>query len=394
MNNISFEALLDKYLSGSITEEEREHLSRMLEEEQHRQRLEAIMDKELQEHTYETEEDSKLLGEIQENIQQKIRGERKTAKVVRFNWNRLAVAAVFILLVGLGVYWLWDTSTKQEREVAIQEHPEGIKDIAPGSNKAILRLADGTEILLDSAHDGTLAQQGAVKIIKLTNGQLAYNTQKGRSEEVLYNTITTPKGGQYHLVLADGTKVWLNAASSLHFPAAFTGKERAVELKGEGYFEVAKNAAMPFHVHVNDMDVQVLGTHFNVNAYTDESTIRTTLLEGSVQVSKGEQTRLLKPGQQAAASQKGQIGVEDDVDVEEVMAWKNGLFQFQSADLEAIMRQAARWYDIEIEYKEKITERFSGQISRNVNLSQLLKILELTGKVHFEIEGRKIIVKS
>jgi ferric-dicitrate binding protein FerR (iron transport regulator) len=195
-------------------------------------------------------------------------------------------------------------------------------------------------------------------------------------------------------VLADGTKVWLNAASSLRFPAAFAGKERIVELNGEGYFEVAKNASMPFHVRVHDMDVQVLGTHFNINAYTDETAMRTTLLEGSVQVSQGEQTQLLTPGQQAAASQNGQIQLADGVDVEEVMAWKNGMFQFQGADLETILRQAARWYDIDVEYKQRISDRFSGQISKNVNLSQLLKILELTGKVHFEIEGRKIIVKS
>jgi hypothetical protein len=294
--------------------------------------------------------------------------------------------------VGLGTYLLLNSDTKQQREVAIQKQPT--KDIAPGSNKAILRLADGTEILLDSAHDGTLAQQGVVKIIKLNNGQLAYNPQKGKSEEILYNTITTPKGGQYQLVLADGTKVWLNAASSLRFPAAFAGKERIVELNGEGYFEVAKNASMPFHVRVHDMDVQVLGTHFNINAYTDETAMRTTLLEGSVQVSQGEQTQLLTPGQQAAASQNGQIQLADGVDVEEVMAWKNGMFQFQGADLETILRQAARWYDIDVEYKQRISDRFSGQISKNVNLSQLLKILELTGKVHFEIEGRKIIVKS
>lgn len=392
MNNTSVEALLEKYLSGSISEDERVLLSQMLDEDRHRAQLETIIDKELLEHSFEAEENIVLLDQIQENILQSIRKEGKKAKVVHLNWRRMAVAAVFILLVGAGVFWLLQ-SQKKEQEIAIQVKPNVQKDVAPGSTKAILKLADGTEIILDSANEGTLAQQGGVKIIKLNNGQLSYNPQDRKSNEVLYNTITTPKGGQYQLVLADGTKVWLNAGSSLHFPAAFAGQERIVELKGEGYFEVAKNAVMPFHVRVNEMDIQVLGTHFNVNAYTDEGLMRTTLLEGSVKVSKGTQARLLKPGQQAAVNQDEQIFVQNDVNLDEVIAWKNGLFQFQSADLETILRQASRWYDIEVEYRDKITERFSGQISRNVNISQLLKILEFTGKVHFEIEGKKIIVK-
>lgn len=393
MNNTSVEALLEKYLSGSISEEERVLLSQMLEEDRHQAQLETIIDKELLEHSFEAEENLVLLDQIQNNIQQSIRKEGKKAKVVPLNWRSMAVAAVFILLVGAGVFWLLQ-SQKKEQEIAIQVKPNVQKDVAPGSTKAILKLADGTEIILDSANEGTLAQQGGVKIIKLNNGQLSYNSQNGKPGEVLYNTVTTPKGGQYQLVLADGTKVWLNAGSSLHFPAAFAGKERVVEIMGEGYFEVAKNAAMPFHVRVNEMDIQVLGTHFNVNAYADEGLTRTTLLEGSVKVSKGAQARLLKPGQQAAVNQDEQILVQNDVNLDEVIAWKNGLFQFQSADLETILRQASRWYDIEVEYRDKITERFSGQISRDVNISQLLKILEFTGKVHFEIEGKKIIVKS
>lgn len=393
MNNTSVEALLEKYLSGSISEEERVLLSKMLKEDRHLAQLERIIDNELLDHSFEVEEDSLLLGQIQENIQQSIRESGKKAKVVQLNWRRMAVAAVFILLVGAGVLWLLQ-SQKKEQEIAIQAKPDVLKDVAPGSNKAILKLADGTEIILDSANKGTLAQQGTVKVIKLDNGQLSYKPQYGKPDEVFYNTITTPKGGQYQLVLADGTKIWLNAASSLHFPAAFAGKERVVELKGEGYFEVAKNAAMPFHVRVHQMDIQVLGTHFNVNAYTDENLMRTTLLEGSVKISKGAQARLLKPGQQAAVDQGEQILVRNDVNLDEVIAWKNGLFQFQSADLETILRQASRWYDIEVEYRDKISELFSGQISRNVNISQLLKILEFTGKVHFEIEGKKVIVKS
>jgi transmembrane sensor len=394
MSNIPFQALLDKYLSGSISEEERVLLSRMLDEKQHQETLEATIDKELLEHTFEAGQDNAVLNQILENIQNNIGEERKTAKVLLLNWRRMAVAAVFLLLMGSGAYLFWNSRKTEEPAVVKQMRPKPNQDISPGSNKAVLMLADGTQILLDSAHNGTLAQQSAVAIVKLNNGQLAYNAQKGKPADILYNTITTPKGGQYQLVLTDGTKVWLNAASSLHFPAAFTGRERVVELKGEGYFEVAKNAAMPFHVRVNDMDIQVLGTHFNINAYTDEDAMRTTLLEGRVNVSKGTQARILTAGQQAAAHQNGKIEVAENVNVDEVMAWKNGMFQFKSADLGTIMRQAARWYDIDVEYRGGISDRFSGQISRNVNISQLLKILEFTGKVHFEIEGRKVIVKS
>ena len=264
--------------------------------------------------------------------------------------------------------------------------------IVPGGNKAVLKLSDGTEILLDSAGQGTLAQQGSAKVIKLNDGQLSYQS-KGTVRETLYNTITTPKGGQYQLVLADGSKVWLNASSSLRFPVVFSGEQRLVELTGEGYFEITKNERMPFHVQANGVDVKVIGTHFNVNAYTDESATRTTLLEGMVSVAQNNQTRTLRPGQQAAVNNAGMV-VLNDVDIEEVVAWKNGMFQFKSADIGTILRQAERWYDVHFVYEGEISkEPFSGQISRNVNADQLLKILEIAGKVKFEATGRTIVVK-
>ena len=392
--NQPFQTLLDKYLSGAISEEERLQLNKLLEQEQFRRQLEAIMDKELSEHSFESEEDVHLLTQIQQNIDEKIKERDPTSsRLVRINWRRIAAAAVLILLTGAAAYWFWNTK-KPNEAIAVTKDQNKTNDVAPGGNKAVLELADGSKIILDSANNGTLAKQSSVSIIKLDNGQLAYNSQKGKPSEILYNTISTPKGGQYQLVLSDGTKVWLNAASSLRFPAAFVGKERNVELKGEGYFEVAKNAAMPFRVRVNDMEVQVLGTHFNINAYADEADTRTTLLEGSIRFLKESEAHLVKPGQQVVAPHQKPIVINDDVDLDEVMAWKNGMFQFESADLKTILRQAARWYDIDIAYEDEIKDRFSGQISRNVNLSQLLKILELTGRVHFEIEGKRIIVKS
>jgi ferric-dicitrate binding protein FerR (iron transport regulator) len=193
-------------------------------------------------------------------------------------------------------------------------------------------------------------------------------------------------------MLSDGSKVWLNAASSLRFPASFAGKERKVELLGEAYFEVAKNAAMPFKVKVNGMEVEVLGTHFNINSYENESTVRTTLLEGSVKINNNNSSSLLKPGQQAQVNKAGEIKIINNVDVEEAIAWKEGKFQFDRADIHDIMRQLARWYDVDVEYKGSVSSHFGGTISRDVNLSQVLNMLHLTGEVKFQIEDRKVIV--
>ncbi len=393
MNKLSVESLLTKYLTGSITEEEKWLLNEMLQEPEHCKQLETIIDNELHEYAFEGEADDSIFRLIQDTIKKRINSERRAAKTIWLSVRRIAVAAVFILLLGAGTYWLFQVNKRNDR-LAEQKNVPLTNDVPPGDNRAILKLADGTQIILDSAEDGTLAKQGSVKIIKLNNGQLSYNSSTEKPKEVLYNTITVPKGGQYQLKLADGTRVWINAASSLRFPAFFNSGVRNVELTGEAYFEVAKNASMPFHVTVKALDIQVLGTHFNVNAYENEVAISTTLIEGSVKVSKAGQSRQLEPGQQAAAKGNDQIQVLNNVDLEEVLAWKNGLFQFNSADVEIILRQAGRWYNVEFEYSDNIKERFTGQIPRNVNLSQLLKILESTGKVQFNIQGRKVIVKS
>jgi ferric-dicitrate binding protein FerR (iron transport regulator) len=252
-------------------------------------------------------------------------------------------------------------------------------------------LADGSTIILDNVQNGTLAQQGNTKVIK-EDGKLAYNLTSTGINEVLYNTISTPRGGQYQVDLPDGSRVWLNAASSLHFPTAFVGKERRVEITGEAYFEVAKNKAQPFIVSVNGAEVQVLGTHFNVMAYNDENAIKTTLLEGSVKFVNGSTSSLLKPGQQSQLSENGQVKVVSNVDVDAVTAWKNGNFDFQGEDIETVMRQLSRWYNVDVVYRNKPDELFYAEIPRNTKLSDVLKALELTGKLRFGIEGKKIIV--
>jgi transmembrane sensor len=272
-------------------------------------------------------------------------------------------------------------------------------DRLPGGNVAMLTLSDGSIIALDSARTGPLTQQGNTKVAKLSNGQLAYqeaSSDKLRAtSELLYNTLTTPRGGQYRLILPDGTGVWLNAASSITYPTAFNGDERVVRITGEVYFEVRKDPMHPFKVTFNPSadsgSVEVLGTHFNINAYSDEATVKTTLLEGSVRVVSKTAT-LLKPGQQVQLDNSGHATLLPDVDLDEVIAWKNGRFHFEDADIRTVMRQIARWYDVEVVFEGKIaTEKFVGDIPRNSRLSEVFKILELSN-VHFKVEDKRVTV--
>ncbi|MCF0054865.1 FecR family protein [Dyadobacter sp. CY356] len=305
-------------------------------------------------------------------------------------WAKIAVAAV--LIMAIGVYW-WSGS-KGTIKMAVKENPSAlVADLPPGGNRAILTLGDGSNIILDSAGNGNLASEGNTDITKSGRGELIYKSNNKDAGTVVYNTVSTPKGGQYHIVLPDGSKVWLNAASSLKFPTAFIGKERRVEITGEVYFEVAHNTGMPFIVKVNDTEIAVLGTHFNVMAYADEKVMKTTLLEGSVKVSKAGKSAMLTPGQQARITSSAEnIRVLDDVDMDKEMAWKSGYFQFDDDNLESIMRQVSRWYDVDIRYEGNLSrEHFTGRLPRNANVSKVLKILSLSG-VKFRIEEKSIIV--
>ncbi|HQV55628.1 MAG TPA: FecR domain-containing protein [Chitinophagaceae bacterium] len=320
---------------------------------------------------------------------------KKPATIVPIKTNRRwwYAAAAVLLLGGFLTYRL--AFQQPDKTPIVKTTPEK-NDVAPGGNKAILTLADGSTIILDNAANGNLAEQGNTKVIKLDDGQLAYNAG-GIGSEVVYNTISTPRGGQYQLTLADGTKVWLNAASTLRFPATFSGTERKVELTGEGYFEVAKNAAMPFKIDVAGKgEVEVLGTHFNINSYNNEPAINTTLIEGSVKVTGLTlgKTVVLMPGQQTQLSGTGDISINRNPDIESVLAWKNEKFVFQNTDLKSIMRQLERWYDISVSYEGNgYTDEYVGIISRNVNISQILKMLEKTSEARFQINGKNIIVK-
>lgn len=307
-------------------------------------------------------------------------------------WLKLGVAAAMMVFVGFGAYVL----LRQDKNVIAKKNIAKAKqahDVLPGGNKAILTLANGKTITLDSAKNGLLVNEGSARIHKTRDGQLVYETDKnGDNSAAPMNTVSTPRGGQYQLVLDDGSKVWLNSASSLSFPAVFKGKTREVEITGEAYFEVAKNAKMPFRVKVNNTVVEVLGTHFNIMAYNDEAVMKTTLLEGSVKISNSQNFSMLKPGQQAQLNQNGPIKVIDNPDADDAIAWKEGIFQFRDAGIETIMRQAARWYDVQVSFAGKMPiKEFTGRISRNVKASELMGMLKYMG-INYKIEDKHITV--
>lgn len=301
-------------------------------------------------------------------------------------------AAAIIILLGAGAY-LW-LNLSEKREVATTT-PIIKKDIEPGGDKAILTLADGSEIVLDSAANGSIAEQGGMQIVKQANGEIVYNLKSLQGSQAVMNTIRTPKGGKYQLIMPDGTKVWLNAASSITFPVTFVGKDRSVKITGEVYFEVAKDKVRPFLVNNGNTDIQVLGTNFNVNAYEDEEDTKITLLQGSIRVSQDQSQKsiILVPGQQAQVFGK-ELRSVDNADLGKVMAWKNGLFNFEDAQLEDVMRQISRWYDIEVKYEKGVPDiQLWGKMSRTTSLSGMLKNLKDVGvRYRMNEERRELII--
>jgi transmembrane sensor len=306
-------------------------------------------------------------------------------------WTTFArVAAMILVVLSIGIYFY--KSTTSIRETTPEQSSVSI---VPGGNKATLTLSGGRRISLDDANIGKLASQGGVNILKTYDGQLVYDLSGNeRGSAVAMNTIETPRGGQYQVILPDGTKVWLNAESKLVFPSVFKGSERKVELSGEAYFEVARFTRLPFLVSSAGQVVEVLGTHFNISSYGDEPQVKTTLLEGSVRVSdkKSGQSFMLSPGQQTSLSRVGIMKLSQ-VNAEDAIAWKEGNFLFDNQSIEEVMRKISRWYDVDIEYRGKQTkETFVGQAPKFDKISDVLAVLELTGLAHFKIEGRRVIV--
>jgi len=304
-------------------------------------------------------------------------------------WVRYAAAVV--ILAGLGLFYLLQPKTASNAQQVAEQNV--VNDVAPGKNGAILTLMDGSTVVLDSLGNGWLTTQSGTKV-QLVNGQLVYEAGAAPPVAVGYNTMTTPKGRQFQLVLPDGSKVWLNAASSIRYPIVFNRAERRVEITGEAYFEVAHHASKPFRVQVNnETEIEVLGTHFNINAYDNEESINTTLLEGAVRIKNNKQRIVLTPGQQAQVSGRQAIKVVDDVDVDKVMAWKNGVFNFNDASLQEVMRQLERWYDIEVVYEKDVPPlEFYGKMGKDLSLTAVLSGLEKSN-VHFRLEeGRRLVV--
>ena len=304
----------------------------------------------------------------------------------RRSWLRYA-AAVLLLGATVAVYLTVFRQSGQRSGGLAQN--EKLSKIHPGGERAVLILADGSEIVLDSAGNGLLAQQGNVEVIKLANGQIAYDL-KGAAQAEMMNTMRTPRGGQYQLTLPDGSRVWLNAASSISFPASFVGKQRRVKVTGEAYFEVAKNQAQPFLVDVDGQStIEVLGTSFNINAYRDDEGIRSTLVTGSIKVSGNgakQDAAVLKPGQ---AWSDGKVGATD---IARDIAWKNGIFDFSGKSFQSVMKEIERWYDLQVQYKGTIPSfKFSGQMDRGVQLEDLVRFLQQYG-LRIQLEGRKLMI--
>jgi ferric-dicitrate binding protein FerR (iron transport regulator) len=310
-------------------------------------------------------------------------------KFPKIHFRKLAVAALFIGVL-LGTYFIYTANSFNQKGLA-DKTVKPSNDIAPPTQaRATLKLADGSTVYLDSNVNGTLAKQGGIEIRRNELGEIIYSG--AAPDAITMNTLSLPRGSKpIRLVLADGSLVWLNAASSITYPTAFVGQERRVSITGEAYFEVSENKAMPFFVEHNQLLVKVLGTHFNVNAYENEASKKVTLLSGLVNVSNGKISKQLIPGQQASVS-KSVFSVNENIDTDEVMAWKNGQFYFGGSDIKSIMNQIERYYDVEVEFRDDVPYRFVAKISRDVNVSAFLEKLELTNLIHFKIEGKKIIV--
>lgn len=300
-------------------------------------------------------------------------------------WRLLIAATLALFAVGISVYLL-KPNRQNSQNIAYR--------IKPGSNKAILTLANGVKVNLNDARDGFIIEQGGTTVEKTVNGIVQYKQQAGLANAVLnqLNTVSTPNGGQWQVNLPDGTQVWLNAASSLTYPVSFNQlPNRKVKVTGEAYFEVAKDNRHPFIVESGNQSIKVLGTHFNINAYSNEPTLKTTLIEGSIQLSTTQKVVMLKPGEQATLT-KTKISIAK-IDIEPVIAWKDGDFIFKDIDFKSTMRQISRWYDVEVIYKtEPVGFTPGGWISRSKDINTVLKIMESTEHVHFKVDGRRIVV--
>jgi hypothetical protein len=400
MNNERLRSLLEQYFNDAISDTDREELLSYLNNNPGE--VFSTVDEEMLSLDSAPEFDNiraqKVLADIKADSRFKDPGVpvpviRKN-NVLKLYAGWVKIAAAFLIFASAGFYFI-----RNQKMGAVKNDMAAntAAKIVPGSNKAILTLATGKSIVLDSVANGALANLGKSQVNKVGDGKLVYdvlpNATHAGVNAVLYNTLTIPPGGQYQVVLPDGTQVWLNSSSSLSYPTEFTGNSRTVKLTGEAYFEVAKNKDKPFYVEMNNVQVKVLGTHFNISAYADDNNLTTTLLEGSVQISKNGSLALLKPGQQAVIGSNADAITVSKAQINEAMAWKNGYFMFNDNNIVDIMKKVSRWYDADVEYKGDFgNQRFGGTFTRSKSITDLLKNLEQIGNVHFKITGRRITV--
>lgn len=376
MSPREFFLLYEKLISGTITAEEKQRL------------LEYTDQIEAEEHPWQAEmgDKAEIEYELHTLLEQEIRPKRRT-KIRTLTTILTAAAAVTGLVILFSSIYRNNAKLQPAAPKTLAENK-----VTPGSNKAILTLADGSTITLDSAGAGSLTTKNGVTIKQVQNGLIEYNDRTG-TNATSWSTISTPTGGQYQIVLEDGTKAWLNATSSLRFPTTFRNNERTVEISGEVYFEIAKDDTKPFKVNFNGNTITVLGTHFNVMAYKDETKSKVTLLQGAVKVNNRSGEQLLRPGMQAQISDSMSQITTSKANLEEAIAWKNGYFTFDHENIQSIMRKLARWYDVRVNYQGDMNGKiFSGTISRFDNISEVLSMIELTGTIHFKIEGRELTV--
>lgn len=377
MDEQSAKSLINKYQTGTCTAEEKAIVENWL-----------ILGEITKFNLSDDELDEDLL-DLQQRLHTAIVPKRRTL------WPRIAVAASFLICLGIAFYFY--TDVKKESAVTT-----AYKDIVPGSNKAILTLANGAKISITDAKNGEIIKESGIIVSKTADGQLVYKmtdrNKRSKTKDLAYHTIETPRGGQHQVILPDGTRVWLNAESSIRFPESFANvKTRNVELKGEAYFEVQKDLKHPFIVTTIKQEIEVLGTHFNINSYLDEQKSVTTLLEGSVKVQAvmNHNFSVIKPGQQAISKGTKDLSVAV-ADIDQVMDWKNGDFMFKKESLHGIMRKVCRWYDVNVEYGEQVdvNQTYSGLVSRSKNISEVLKIMQVAGQLKFDVIGKKVIVKN
>ena len=373
--------LLKRYLKGKASEKENLFVERYYDHFEERQDFSATLDEE-ERNNMESTNWQRLIEGIEQQPPSRL------VIMIRDHRRWIAAAAILLIIAASGFWLMYADNSSASPPISVVPG-----DVQPGKDGATLTLADGSRLVLDNMGNGVIANQSGSSVM-LNNNQVTYSAAEGDRENIVqYNTLTTPAGRQFHIQLPDGTDVWLNAASSIRYPTSFTGNERKVTISGEAYFEVATDKRKPFLVDIdNKATVEVLGTHFNINSYSDERNVQTTLLEGSIKIRNNKQSILLKPSQQVVL-ENGTMQLIEDADINIIMAWKNGSFRFRNTPLQDVLRQLSRWYDVEVSYQQHVPQMaFTGAIKRNLALSEALRVLEVLG-VNFSIEGKHLIVK-